>query len=472
MNKGKDIGDYFRAGNKKEGFLKLVDSARETSPNKLTKSDTVHIENNPFSEEINNSTASKTLNLLTFKEWVEVIKDHFPKLAFAAEATASLFGQLLIRDVNNPCALCIIDMPSAGKTLILNLFSGFEKTLSIDNFTPASFVSQAANISSKKLKDIDLLPKIKNKVLIIRDLAPLFGQRDDDLLKNMGILTRVLDGEGLELSGGTHGIRGYSGDYLFMFLAASTPISPKVFKLMGNLGSRLFFLNIRSKEKSEQALARQLVTTPWKKKQAICNEATKGFLTQLWRKYPNGIEWNSSQDPEELLKIISRCALLLSKLRGSINIWKDDSSGSDYAYTEPVIERADRINQILYNIARGHALISGRTNINEGDLKVVLAIALDSAPLSRVRLFRFLIENLGEVTTEMVEQEVNCSNVTALREMEIFKILGIVDLKDSSTPVLAGRKQKTITLKEELSWFTSDECLSLLSSAEVLEETE
>lgn len=427
--------------------------------NKLSKNDPVS------AEAFTDNTTSNPVNLLDYPAWRKVIYDNFPKLILSAEAGASLFGQLLINDISNPCALVLVDVPSAGKTITLNLFSDLEKSFSIDNFTPASFVSQAANVKTEKLKDVDLLPKIKDRVLIIRDLAPLFGLRDDDLLRNMGILTRVLDGEGLELHAGVHGKRGYSGDYSFMFLAASTPISPKVFKLMGNLGSRLFFLHLRSDQKNEEVLASQLITTSWKQKQKICQDATNDFLSALWLSYPEGIEWDKTKDPRDCLLIISRCASLLSKLRGSINVWKEDyGSHEEYSYQEPIIEMPDRINQILYNLVRGHALICGRTNIDYDDLGIIINIAFDSAPLSRSRQFRILVENGGQITSDEVVSKINCSKPTALKEIEILKILGIVDVKDSefSTP---GRPIKIATLKEELSWFVGEECKFILKAA-------
>lgn len=419
--------------------------------NKLSKNDTVSVNPDP------SNTASNPINILSYPTWKQAIQDNFPKLILSAEAGASLYGQLLINDISNPCALVLVDVPSAGKTITLNLFSEFEKTFTIDNFTPASFVSQAANVKTEKLKDVDLLPKIKDKVLIIRDLAPLFGLRDDDLLRNMGILTRVLDGEGLELHAGVHGKRGYSGDYSFMFLAASTPISPKVFKLMGNLGSRLFFLNLRSEQKGENELATQLIKTSWKQKQQQCKNATKDFLMTLWSKYPQGVDWNKEDDPEDCRLIIARCANLLSKLRGSINVWKEDYGQDEYSYQEPVIEMPDRISQILYNLARGHALISGRTNINHDDLGVILNVAFDSSPLSRSRLFRILIENNGEISTDTLMERINCSRPMALKEMETLKILGLVDLKEAETSMV-GRPGKIMALKSDFLWFIEEEC--------------
>lgn len=278
----------------------------------------------------------------------------------------------------------------------------------------------------------------------------------------MGVLTRVMDGEGLQLDAGVHGRRGYVGDYNFMLLAASTPIPPKIFKLMGNLGSRLFFLSIQSKRKSETELIDQLISSSWKEKQNECAVATKSLVQNMFVKYPNRIEWNKNNDQKETLEIIARSATLLASLRGSINVWTEHSvDGVEYSYQEPIIEMPDRINQIFYNIARGHAVACDRLELNMDDIKLILNIAFDSAPLSRTKIFRLLIGNDGFLTTQKVIEGLNCSDTTANKEMEILKILGIGNIT-SETRSEVGRPQKTLSLKTGFSWFKSDECLSLI----------
>lgn len=428
-------------------------SENYTQDNKLSKNDAVYQSNN---------TGSNSVNLISFKEWRETIKQHFPFLVLASEAGLSLFAQLIVKDVRNPFALVLVDVPSSGKTICLNFFSSDINAYCTDGFTPASFVSQASNVKKEKLSEIDLLPRITDKVLIVRDLAPLFGQRDDDLLKNMAVMTRVLDGEGLELDGGVHGKRGYTGDYLFMFLAASTPISPRIFKTMGNLGSRLFFLSIDSKTKSEESLIDQLINTSWKEKENVCKRATQDYLLTLYQKYPEGIDWDKTKDSRECLAIIARCALLLSKLRAPINIWREESGDTEtYSYQIPVVEKPDRINQLLYNLARGHALASGRTNINTDDLRLVVNICFDSAPLNRSKLFRLFIENGGVLTTTQISEKLNYSSPAVLKDMESFKVLGVVEISEEHTSE-PGRPEKTMKLKKEFGWFLSPECARYL----------
>mgnify|MGYP001612401227 CR=1 FL=1 len=399
---------------------------------------------------------------VNFEEWQKVVKNNFPELLFASEVGLSIIAQILIKEITNPFALVLVDVPSAGKTITINFFSEInELTYASDKFTPASFVSNASNVKKEKLPDIDLLPRLKYKMFLIRDLSTIFSKRDDDLNECLGLLTRVLDGEGLNTDSGIHGQRQYVGEYLFMILAGSTPIPPRVWKMMGNLGSRLFFLNMGVKEKSELELAEQLTTLAYKEKEKICRKTTKEFLYTLWNKHQTGVDWDKTADKQEDKIIIARCAQLLAKLRGVINVWKDKSlDGEVYDYTHPVIEKPDRINQLFYNLCRGHALVCGRTQINQNDLRLAVELAVDSAPTIRAKLFRYLLESNGKIKTSEVMSALNCSRPTALKEMEALKILGICHITQESYGEV-GEPEKTLCLLKGFEWFLSDECKNI-----------
>jgi len=397
-----------------------------------------------------------------FEQWRQTIEEYFPDLVFPAEIGLSILAQILIPEITNPFSVVFVDVPSAGKTIAINFFAEIEGlTYATDKFTPASFVSNAANVSKEKLEEIDLLPRLKHKMFLLRDLATLFSKRDDDLNECLGILTRVLDGEGLNADTGVHGKRHYTGDHLFMILAGSTPIPPRVWKMMGNLGSRLFFLNMGTREKSDEELAEQITSIAYKEKERICRKATRNFLYTLWHKYPEGVDWDKNQDEQEYKLIIVRCARLLAKLRGVINVWKDRSQdGETYEFTNPVIERPDRINQLFYNLCRGHALVCGRKQINQEDLKLIVELAIDSAPTTRARLFRKLLERGGTMQTNEVMDALQCSRPTAHKEMETLKILEICTLTDDSGGSV-GQPEKTIHLSPDFHWFLTDECNSI-----------
>lgn len=438
-----DITDYFeKHGGNPDEFIKLGKEIIN-----LDKIDRVTKIEKPFKP-------------TSFEEWQAIIKDNFPDLLFSAEIGLSIVSQILIKEITNPFALVLVDVPSSGKTICINFFDRIpELTYATDKFTPSSFVSNASNVKKEKLKDIDLLPRLKYKMFLIRDLATIFSKRDDDLAECLGILTRVLDGEGLNTDTGVHGQRQYVGEYLFMIFGGSTPIPPKVWKMMGSLGSRLFFLNLGSREKSEDELAEQIASAIYKEKEKACRLATKNFLYTLWTKYPEGVDWGRQADPKEYQIIIAKCAKLLAKLRGVIQVWKDKyEDDTEYNHTVPVKEQPDRINQLFYNLCRGHALISGRTQIDQTDLKLIIELAIDSANTVRAKLFRKLVENDGKMTTTQVEYALNCSKPTALKEMEMLKLLGVCDLTVDYNNHGVGNDEKIVILTKDFMWFTSDEC--------------
>lgn len=394
------------------------------------------------------------------KDWRNSITKKFPELTFAAETMASVICQLLINDITNPFGLVLIDVPSAGKTIALNFFAGIDSIVySTDKFSPASFVSHAVNVKKEVLEKIDLLPRIRHRVLMVRDLASVFSEREEDLSKNIGILTRVFDGEGLQTDTGVHGQRGYSGDYCFMFLAASTPIPPRVWKMMGNFGSRLFFLGIDSTEKNEDELVNQLKNSTCRDKEKQCRVATKDFISTIFSEYPNGVNWEHSKEDSKCMKIIARAAKLLACLRAPINIWKEFNSDNTVDHSIPIKEMPDRINQLLYNLARGHALVCERRQIAMDDIKTVLEVTFSSAPAQRVKAFKALLENNGELITNQAMAALNCSRPTAIKELEALTILKITKTVSEENDM--EKKQKHIKLKDEFAWFLGDECKSL-----------
>ncbi len=404
----------------------------------------------------------------TFAEWRTVIMANFPDLVFPAEICASIIAQILIRDITNPFALILVGAPSSGKTICVNFFDRIEGiTYSTDAFSSAAFVSSAANIKKKDLADIHLLPRIKNKTFLVRDLATIFSKRDDDLNEILGKLVRLLDGEGLSLDTGSHGRQNMTGSYLFMMIAASTPIPGRVWKMMGHLGSRLFFYNIQSRKKTDTELVAQLRTTAFKEKEYTCRDTSKNLLSTLWDRNKTGIIWDRNADSEEISLVIVHCSKLLARTRGLISRWfeKHGRNGLvEYEYSPPVIENPDRLSNLFYNLCRGHAVLTGRNQINTEDLKLVVELAIDSAPPTRARLFRGLVDNGGVMTTTQVQAHLECSKTAAGTEMRTLEALGVCKIVEKYEGKV-GQPPCQIQLAPEFEWFLSEECRLIRGSS-------
>ena len=169
-------------------------------------------------------------------------------------------------------------------------------------------------------------------------------------------------------------------------------------------------------------------------------------------------------DSTEVKRLIVKCAGLLSKLRGVIQIYGDENEATgNHSHTMPVIEKPDRINQLFYNLCRGRALVAGRTQIQKSDLKPLIEITLDSAPPIRTKLVRKLIEYGGSMKTSQIEKELDCSKPTALKEMETLALLKIGRITKESRGMV-GEPEKELHLLDEFEWFVSDECSEIRNS--------
>ncbi len=402
----------------------------------------------------------------------EVMECNFPRRNFVLMTCLAVKAQLMIEDITQPFALFLLGNPSTGKSTILEILGATPGNLKIDKFTPRSFVSHSANSKVEDLGKIDLLPQMKDKTLITPELAPLFSANPDDLLDNFATLTRILDGKGYTTSSGVHGIRGYSGDYNFMWTGAIVDIPFRVWKLVGNLGSRWFFYRIPedkiSSDQKKLQLIENLNGTPYNDKLKTCKKALNLFwgAVKCNPAVKDGkIIWDKTKDDVYAKEKIIEIAILLSRLRGSIPTWftKDTvSSGSNYNFEMPKIEDPDRAGNSLYNLARGFAALSGRNYITRDDLLGVIGIALSSAQKERVALFDLLIQN-DSLDTEEFSKETGVSENTGRKHMMVLEKLGI--------GVVSGEGNISISLKKEFEWFKSAEFLRLYSNFKSMHTT-
>jgi hypothetical protein len=353
----------------------------------------------------------------------QVIERHFPHLWLAVEVGLSTCASLLLADSSNPVALIYVGPPAFGKTTVAGMIAGWKLAYLSDTFTPAAFVSHAANVKQQDLAKVDLLPKIKHKVLITPELAPIFKGKEEDLTQRFSILTRILDGQGFRSDSGTHGGRGYEGDYLFAWIGCTTPFDRKAWKVMAQLGSRLFFLLMES---VEEITAEDLVTatkeTPYKTRIAECKAAVHEYLDALFdhRGGVRGVQWKSDADPEEVTQWIAQCALLLSRMR---------TPRAEIDGPIPVTEAPYRAYSVLYNLARGHALVHGRTALTSDDLPPLAQVTASSMPTERAWVFRALVESAsGQLTVTEVKGALRVKDAeTAIKVMEDVDSLEVME---------------------------------------------
>lgn len=435
---------------------------------------------------------------LSFEQWSNTLKEkrqnldnkineYFPEISLELDFILSIKTILNVFDICLPYMGIVFAVPSSLKTEVIELLRKWIYSYFIDKFTAKSFVSHSATVAKEKLSEIDLLPRIKNKVLLTPELAPLFSGKEEDIKDQFGIITRLLDGKGLATESGVHGNRGYYGQYMFTWIGAAVDIPHNIYKFLSTIGFKIYFLRLPRTEISEDDLVEQ--TTAGKPFNDKIREIEKLLIDYLnWFEIcPISIglenlvkiEWDKSQDDKNAIRIIARLAILLAHLRGNIFVYKssdlDDlvipinnihnnntintNTGVNYSegfiHSLPTIENPSRANRQLYNLARGRALAHGRNYITMDDIPLVIKVVLSTGSIERVLVLDFLIANKGSLTTSQITTSMRIANNTAKRTMTEFKGLELVTMERTS--IENSNSEYKITLNPKFNWFLTDE---------------
>jgi len=431
-----------------------------------------HSDNSSISEEGEGEQQETTIEI-PYSEWsIKLVEkyinlqketlDLIPELWEPTEFTLSVRTILRIKNITLPFVGIILGPSGALKTAAVELYRNTKDTCYRDSFSAKSFVSHNSAIPKEKLVEIDLLPAIKNKLFLTPELSPTFSKKEDELNEILGIITRVLDGHGYESQSGAQGYRGYKDKHMFVWIGAAVDVPRKVHRLLGTLGPKLYFFRMKKVKKDENDYLKQAqeektkgdYTQKIEKIKSKMNDYSQWFDSKPFD-YDTTLNDNKNEIDEKVLRLIIRLAILLKHLRGNVPVYEtQESQGSNYGYTSASLEDPNRAITQLKNLARGHALSQGRTNVTMQDIPLLIKVVLSTASKERVILFDHLLENDGTLDTIDIKDHLLISKKTALKtmlELVILEIVNKLDMDSSNNNVFQ------IQLKEEFKWFLSDE---------------
>jgi len=170
----------------------------------------------------------------------EITERHFPHAWDGIDFTLSVLRILNIDECTLPFAGIVLARSGGNKTLSSGMLIPWPHVYYTRKFTAKAFVSHNTAVAAKDLEKIDMLPKIRFKMLLTPELAPIFSANEDELLETIGIITSVLDGKGYTSDSGAHGQRGYFGNYMFVWVGAAVDIPYRVHKLFSSLGPKIY----------------------------------------------------------------------------------------------------------------------------------------------------------------------------------------------------------------------------------------
>jgi hypothetical protein len=382
------------------------------------------------------------------------VGQYYSNLKPALHAALSVFGAMTLKNRTRPLSLIFEGCSGAGKTAVLQMafpLSTEPNTSQFvyrsDKFTPKAFVTHSSNVKAEDLPKMDLLPKLRNRVLITKELAPIFRGRAEELQDNFSILIAVLDGKGFTSDTGARGRRGYQEDIVFNWLGATTPLPASTHRLMSQLGTRLLFYEIPSLQPTEEELIQYAKAGNAGEAEDVCQQAVNRFLHQFTRVHSIG-----SVDPKDIgisdghFMEIVRWASFLVNARAEVIFEQSSSIWEPVAVAEP--EGPFKVVNYFKEMAIGHALVSGRMHLTESDLDLVSEVAISSTPAHLRPVIRELRESIS-VDTARCAQLCRVSVTTARRYLKELSLLGIVDLTKGSP---ATNDPDMIQLKQRYHW--------------------
>ena len=442
-----------------------------------------------------------------YKEWQSAVQKKYTNLQkiiikYYPEAWSLMEFCLAVKSIQNihdnqlPFIGIILAKPSSLKTTIIEFFRKYPGTFYSDSFTPNSIISHNSALTEEQLQKIDMLPKINDKLVLIPEFAPLFTANDDDLQKILGIIIRIVDGDGLESDSGAHGHRGYPPT-LFSWIGAVVEIPPKVWKILSHLGFKIYFFRPDLPEKSINDLVNIALDSKILEKNQEIEKSLLDYLkvfdaapiTDVTSLDENGIvkvKWNDEITPNDeqyqAIEYIAKIAKLLASLRGDVFVYQNKSRQStkqdisdvenesqpqqvsyqteqlDYETDSVIIEDPSRATIQLRNLALANAISQGRNYIKIEEVKLVVKVALSTTRVTRKKVFDLLLKEKGNLTTSKIVNELGLSEPTARKTMREFQALGIANI--SSTSGYAN-SELTLVLNDKFKWFLSEEFQNL-----------
>lgn len=383
----------------------------------------------------------------------EIINQYYSGLVPTVHACLAVCGAMALKGRTRPLSLILEGTSGSGKTAVLQMLmpkANADLTDFIyrsDKFTPKAFVSHAANVSASELAKVDMLPRVENKVLLTKELAPIFGARDDELRENIAFLISVLDGEGFVSDSGMRGRRGYETPIIFNWIGATTPLSERVHRLMAQLGTRLLFYEVPTIVLNDCEVFDYALNGRPDDGSVLCNVEVNTLICEFLELYPVGtVEPESIVFPRELLAELTRGAKLLVKGRAEILYEREN------AVNEPVgagpSEGIWRVIDYFKELARGHALIEHRKEIDESDLSLITHVAISSIP-GHVRPLLKELREADRVTSTECEKLCGVSRPTARRRLKELELLGLAVRTTGSSQ---SNEPDAIRLADEFLW--------------------
>jgi hypothetical protein len=353
----------------------------------------------------------------------------------------------------DPVWLIIIGPPSSAKTEIMRAFEGHKCSKFISNLTPSTL---ASGIIPKNGSDLSLLPRLNDKLVVLKDFTTVLSMRSEQQAEILAQLRETYDGQYSKFFGNGKEInwRGRFG-----LLAACTPVYDKHYSVIGSMGERFLIYRTDPVNGGMTGTHAQKLVGQEETMRKEIREALHKFIDQF--EHLDGVRM--AKDEAVNLKIINLACFVAI---GRCAVDRDRYSQA-LQYT-PMPEGTPRLVKQFMQIGAGIALANGRDIIDGGVYQVLKKIGRDLLATQRLRVLDYLWrEGVFEAdgvwdNTPRIADAVNLPGQTAKMTLEDLMVVGALKRQRGDAGELGGQRP--------YQWQIADDMADYIHAAEVCDE--
>jgi hypothetical protein len=315
----------------------------------------------------------------------------------------------------------IIDASGAGKTELLRAFRNRDKAYFLSKLTENTLVSGYRD-PTQPGKDPSLLPQLNEKVLIIKDLAPILAMRRESRNSIVADLRDAYDGF-TDQGRGNVGKVAYESR--FTLLSASTLAIERADTIDQELGER--FIKFRSRGDGGKDKVRKAIANIGEDK------PMREDIEQVISRYLDSLPtMDRMRIPPQLLEPLAEVAHFTATARSHVT--RDRDGNIQYI---PKPEVGTRLGKELGKLLLALTAVRGKIEPDGEDLRTVNRVAEDCLPPNRLAMIKALRN--GERRMVEIEKITGLAHATTSRTPEDLRVLGIVMKIENGSPSTTWR---------------------------------
>jgi hypothetical protein len=318
----------------------------------------------------------------------EKVFEKFRKWLFIenGEALEILFGSVFANRIDgDPLWLFLVAPPGGMKTELLLSLSDAPLITTTTSLTPHALISGAVITGGS---DPSLIPKLNNKVLVVKDFTTILSMNSLQRDEIFGVLRDAYDGK-TEKQFGNGVVRRYESK--FGILAGVTPAIESLYAINSSLGERFLKYHIQG-SKREAGVREAILRALHNIKQ---NEQMRKELSAIGKEVLSKPISSVPEISEELLNKIVELARWTAAMRGVVS--RERYSGR--INFKPTIEVGTRLAKQLCKLAYGVAFFKGEAEVSEATYNLIVKVAQDTAPDRVEEIIKHLFISEKEMST-------------------------------------------------------------------------